>query len=63
MLKLNGSCLLITAAYNKNLLLSTRNVPGAGVAVASDLNAYEILKHRWLVIEKEALVRLAGVAS
>jgi large subunit ribosomal protein L4 len=62
-LKLDGSCLLVTAAYNRNLLLSTRNIPGAGVAVAADLNAYEILKHRWLVIEKEALVRLAGATS
>jgi large subunit ribosomal protein L4 len=62
-LKLEGSCLLVTAGYNRNLLLSARNVPGTSVAVASDLNAYEILKHRWLVIEKEALERLAGAAS
>ena len=62
-LKVEGSCLLVPAEYNRNLLLSARNIPRTSVAVASDLNAYEILKHRWLVIEKQALEKLAGATS
>ena len=45
------------------VLLSARNLPKVSVAVASELNAYEILKHSWLVIEKKALEQLAGVDS
>lgn len=59
-LRIDGSCLLITAQYNRNLLLSARNLPKVSVAVASELNAYEIVKHRWLVVEKKALELLTG---
>jgi hypothetical protein len=34
-----------------------------GVAPAKELNAYDILKHRWLVIEKPALDVLVGEGS
>jgi len=59
-LKLDGSCLLVSAEYNRKLLLSARNLPKVGVAVADGLNAYEILKHQWVVIEKQALEQLAA---
>jgi len=62
-LKLNGSCLLVTADHNKNLVLSARNVPRTGVCRLGDLNALEILRHKWLVFEKPAAERLAGTAS
>lgn len=59
-LKLTGSCLLVTARYNRELLLSARNLPKVAVAMAGSLNAHELLKHRWVVIEKEALEQYAG---
>jgi len=62
-LRLDGSCLLVTVEYNRNLVLSVRNLPKTDVATAADLNAYDILKHKWLVIEKQALEQLAGAAS
>jgi len=62
-IRLEGSCLLVTAAYNRNLVLSARNLPGVAVAVASDLNAYDVLKYKWLVIETQALEALAGATS
>jgi large subunit ribosomal protein L4 len=62
-LKIEGSCLLVTAAYNRTLLLSARNIPGVSVAVVSDLNAYDVLKHRWLVVETAAVEKLTGAAS
>jgi len=61
--RIEGSCLLVTAAYNRNLLLSARNIPGVSVTVVSDLNAYDVLKHRWLVMEASAVGKLAGAAS
>ncbi len=62
-LKLEGSCLLVSEAYNKNLVLSTRNLAGADSSNAADLNALEMLNHRWIVIEKGAVERLMGAAS
>ncbi|KPJ57932.1 MAG: hypothetical protein AMS16_00275 [Planctomycetes bacterium DG_58] len=62
-LKLVGSCLLITGEYNRNLLLSARNVPKVSVADVGSLNAYDILKHKWVLAEKRALEQLAGAAS
>jgi large subunit ribosomal protein L4 len=62
-LKVDESCLFVTAKYNKELLLSARNLPKVGVAVAGDLNAFEILRHNLLIVEKEALEQLAGAAS
>jgi len=59
-LKVDGTCLLVSAEYNRNLLLSARNLPGVGIAVAAELNARDVLKYRWLVIEKPALEALAG---
>ena len=57
---LEGSCLLVTTDYNRNLVLSARNLPKVGVSVAIDLNAYDLLSHKWVVIEKKALEALAG---
>ena len=62
-LDISSSCLLITADYNKKLMLSARNLPKVSILPANDLNAYEILKREWLVIEKEAVEKLAGAAS
>ena len=62
-LKVAGSCLLVTGEYNRNLLLSARNVPKVSVADVSSLNAYDILKHKWVLAEKRALEQLAGAAS
>lgn len=62
-LKLKGSYLIVSADYNKNLVLSTRNVPKAAVSFAAELNALDVLRYKWLVIEKAAVERLTGAAS
>ena len=62
-LKLEGSALLVTAEYNRNAVLSARNLPKVAVVVVGDMNAYDVLKYKWLVIEKQALEALAGAAS
>jgi ribosomal protein L4 len=37
---------------------SSRNIKGSHYRVASDLNAYEILKAKWLIFEEGALAAL-----
>lgn len=46
--------LVVVKEMNKNLNLSLRNIPGVGLSRASDLNAYILLEHRKLVVEREA---------
>jgi len=57
-LGVEGSCLVIPATHQDALWRSCRNVPGAGYLVASDLNAYEVLKHGTLIFEDAALSSL-----
>ena len=59
-LNLEGSCLLVTESYNRNLVMSARNIPGVGVLPAAELNARDVLKHKWLLFEKSAIETLAG---
>jgi large subunit ribosomal protein L4 len=58
-LELGGSSFLVVPAeHNDAVWRSSRNVKGAHYRVMSDLNAYEILKARYLVIEDAALKAL-----
>lgn len=54
------SALVVTAAHDRNAYLSCRNIPGMKVASVSDLNAYDLLRHRRLVIAKSALDAACG---
>lgn len=54
--KTNGvSILLVTADKNDNALNGIRNLPKVHILPANELNAYEVIKHRILVIEKNAV--------
>jgi large subunit ribosomal protein L4 len=57
-LKVDGSFLVVPKAHDKAVWLSCRNLPGALYRVVSDLNAYEVLKQKYLVIESDALQAL-----
>ena len=52
------SFLVVPAEHNDALWRSSRNVKGSNYRVASDLNAYEVLKARLLIIEDAALKEL-----
>ena len=54
-LGITGTCLIVPTAHQDALWRSSRNVPGAGYMVASDLNAYDVLRHKILVLEESAL--------
>ncbi len=47
--------LIITAEDNKNLTLSSRNIPGITLTTPDRLSVYEILKHKQLVILESAV--------
>lgn len=49
------SCLLTIESYDANLWRSARNIPTVRMAPAAQLNAYELLHQRQLVVTKKAL--------
>ncbi len=50
-----GSVLIVTAAYEKNLTLAARNLPGVKVLPAGGLNPYDVLRYETLVVLKDAM--------
>lgn len=57
-LGLQRSCLLAVNERDRNVYLSTRNIPDTDVCLLDDLNAYDVLRRRKLVFTKPALERL-----
>ncbi len=55
--------LLVTAEWDNNVELSTRNIPGAVLAKPSGLNVYDILNSQKLIITKDAVVKLEEVLA
>ncbi|MBW3541598.1 MAG: 50S ribosomal protein L4 [Planctomycetes bacterium] len=49
------SCLLTIADYDQNIWRSSRNIADLRVSPAKDLNAYDVLRQRRLVVTKDAL--------
>jgi large subunit ribosomal protein L4 len=63
-LKLNETtCLLSTADYDKNLYLSSRNMPNVKVLPATQLNAYTVLRQKRLILTRAALDALRKPAA
>ncbi len=53
-----GSVLVVLKEMDANVALSLRNIPAAHIMLAQDLNAYDVLSHRNLLITKEAMESL-----
>ena len=51
----NRSVLVVVGDYDKNVYLSVRNIPKVQVLPVSDLNAYEILRPKNLLVTKSAM--------
>jgi large subunit ribosomal protein L4 len=58
-----GSALVVTAAPDKNLWRSLRNVPLVDVRAVADLNAREVLLRKHMIVTKEALAMLQERAA
>jgi len=65
-LEVRGSALLVTAARDDRFYRSARNIEGATVRAAADVNALDLLAHRHVVLVNgalEALLAAAGPAA
>ncbi len=56
--KVGKSALIVTGEKQEMIVRGVRNIPGVDVLPANQINAYEVLRHQFLVISKEALVKL-----
>lgn len=54
----NEKSLIVLAEYNKELLLSSRNVKTTNVVTVSDLNTYDILNSKHVVMDTEAVSKI-----
>jgi len=52
------TCLVAVEAPNENLWKSARNIPGVSLKPVGEVNAYDLLRHRQLLITKAALEAL-----
>lgn len=55
-----SSALIVTEEKRDQVVRATNNLPKIDTVSINQLNAYEILKHRILLIEKSALTKLGG---
>ena len=58
-----SSCLLAIEAYDLNVWKSARNIPRLSVSPASDLNAYDLLQRKTLLVTKAALDKIRDGAK
>jgi large subunit ribosomal protein L4 len=52
---INRTCLVAVDPANRNAMLSARNIDGVDVCRIEQLNVFELLNHRYLVVDKAAL--------
>ena len=52
---INRSCLVALDNGNRNAALSARNLPGVDTIRVDQLNAYDLLNHRFLVVDRTSL--------
>ena len=55
--------LFVLPDYNKNIHLSSRNIPKSEVMVASDLNTYQIMKATRLVLVENSIMKIEEVLT
>ena len=59
--KADGKSLVVTPAKDEIVVKSARNIPGVETAMANLINVYDILKAKYLVLDKEALTVIEEV--
>lgn len=58
-LKLNDQrTLMVIPAHDSNVALSARNIPNAEVMVASDINTYQIMKAKSLILVEDSISKI-----
>ncbi len=51
----NGNVLLISDVFSENFILSTRNIPNVFMIDAQSVNAYDIIRHKNIIVSEKAL--------
>ena len=59
--KADGKSLVVTSAKDEIVVKSARNIPGVETSMANLINVYDILKAKYLVLDKEALTVIEEV--
>ena len=59
--KADGKSLVVTPAKDEIIVKSARNIPGVETSMANLINVYDILKAKYLVLDKEALTVIEEV--
>ena len=59
--KADGKSLVVTPAKDEIIVKSARNIPGVVTSMANLINVYDILKAKYLVLDKEALAVIEEV--
>ena len=59
--KADGKSLVVTPAKDEIVIKSARNIPGVQTSMANLINVYDILKAKYLVLDKEALAVIEEV--
>ena len=59
--KAEGKALVVTPAKDEVVVKSARNIPGVETTMANLMNVYDILKAKYLVLDKEALAVIEEV--
>ena len=59
--KAEGKALVVTPAKDEIIVKSARNIPGVETSMANLINVYDILKAKYLVLDKEALTVIEEV--
>ena len=59
--KADGKSLVVTPAKDEVVVKSARNIPGVETTMANLMNVYDILKAKYLVLDKEALAVIEEV--
>ena len=59
--KVDGKALVVTSGPDAVIYKSARNIPGVQTAPAAQLNVYDIVNARYLVVDQAALTRIEEV--
>lgn len=62
-LKVARKALVVTAAYEDNVALSARNIPGVKFVAADGINVLDVLVHDKLIITKDAVEKVQEVLA
>ncbi|TVY06616.1 50S ribosomal protein L4 [Paenibacillus cremeus] len=60
-LKVDRKALVVTAAYDENVALSTRNIPGVKFVAAEGINVLDVMVYDKLIITKDAVQKVEEV--